>query len=199
MTQHRIFLSPSRPGVSADGFQRHWREVHAPIFAASPRLLGYVQNRPVPESWSSLRWQACSESFFADRDAEREAFGSDYYLDTVAADEAQFVDREGSWLASITEEEVLKDGPSADWRVLAFGSEAGPLDLGACDAASVLRLRREPPGGGPSQVVSAFLSDRVRAGHVAAAFGGLTLLVEPVAPVRPPVWPWAERTSTAGG
>jgi uncharacterized protein (TIGR02118 family) len=36
-----------RPGMSAEAFQRHWQEVHAPMWAEVPGVRGYILNVPL--------------------------------------------------------------------------------------------------------------------------------------------------------
>ena len=51
--------------------------------------LGYLRNRPLAEEWERLGLRTiCSETWFADRPAEQESFGSDYYRESVMQDEA---------------------------------------------------------------------------------------------------------------
>ncbi|MEU3273070.1 EthD domain-containing protein [Saccharomonospora sp. NPDC006951] len=102
--QHRIFLVPHRgdPEVA----RSHWERRHGDLFTATPGLLGYTQNRPVDQEWDRRTARFCSETWFADRDAEREAYASTYYRDVVAPDEASFLDRESAWASAVLGDSV---------------------------------------------------------------------------------------------
>ena len=74
--QHRIIVVETLAEVPVAAAQAHWRDRHAGVYAPTPLLVGYVQNRPLEEEWPRLGLRTiCSETWFADRDAERESFG----------------------------------------------------------------------------------------------------------------------------
>jgi hypothetical protein len=157
-----------------------------------PGLLGYVQNRPHPDWWVHLPYLVCSETWFADRDAERAAYASAWYLEQIAVDEARMFARDDAWSSPVVGVETLRPGPTARFRVLAFGGNAelaqGPLFDGRLE---LLHLLHETPGGGDPVVVSAWTDEESLADHLARRLGGLTFVGEPAASVIPPSAPWA--------
>lgn len=48
-----LFLLKRKPGLSVADFQKHWREVHAPIVPRTPGLRRYVQCHVAPETYES--------------------------------------------------------------------------------------------------------------------------------------------------
>ncbi len=185
--QHRIFLAPCRPGVSLAEAQAHWRSHHEAIMLDIPRLVGYVQNRPRQEWWVYLPYLACSETWFADREAERAAYASAWYRDQIAVDEARMFGREDAWNSPVVEVETVHNGPTGRLRTLAFGAGAGRLDGIMLDGrAEVLRLHRPTPGGGAPSVLAAWSDDPMLAHHVALRLGGLAFVAEPAAALPPP-------------
>jgi hypothetical protein len=75
--------------------------------------------------------------------------------------------------------------------VLGFGASADALDGTLFDGrVEVLRLLREPPGGGDSLIVSAWTDDATLAEHVARRLGGIAFVAEVAASVLPPGRPW---------
>ena len=48
-----LFLLKRKPGLSVADFQKHWREVHAPIVPKTPGLRRYVQCHVAPETYES--------------------------------------------------------------------------------------------------------------------------------------------------
>ena len=82
--QHRIIVVDTRPGVPVAEAQRHWRERHAAVYLPTPLLAGYVQNRPLEEEWERLGSRSiCSETWFADHDAEKNSFASDFMTSAI--------------------------------------------------------------------------------------------------------------------
>lgn len=186
--QHRIFLVEPRPDLAPSAAQQHWREQHAGVFSGTPELAGYVQNRPLERYWPAIDARVCSEVWFADRDAERRGFTSDYYVQTVMPDEDRFVWRARAWAARVVREEVLRDGHPARLRVLAFGANASGLEVGP--AASLLHLDRPTPGDGPPVVLSIWTDDEDAAADLAGTAGGLGFVAEPAVLLAPATWPW---------
>jgi uncharacterized protein (TIGR02118 family) len=77
----RSGLIENRDGVEEAAFARHWREVHGPIAARLPGLLGYVQNHivaraPLRRPSGMHRVDGVSQLWFRDIHAMREAFAS---------------------------------------------------------------------------------------------------------------------------
>lgn len=164
--QHRLFLVPAAAGTPTAAAVRHWEERHSRVFAQTPGLMRYVQNRPLTEEWAAGRAWFCSETWFADRATERNAYASPYYRDVVTADEATFLDREAAWsgvvlttdgdhhAADLTETPTKTQG----WRVLWFGDEpAAELPW------TQLPVTRTVPAGRGRTVFTTVISDRERA------------------------------------
>jgi hypothetical protein len=190
--QHRIFLAPCRPGVSWAEAQAHWRSHHEEIMLEIPGLIGYVQDRPRPEWWVHLPYLACSETWFADRDAERAAYASDWYKDRIAVDEARMFGRDDAWSSPVLRVETLHEGPTGRFRTLAFGARTQSLAGILLDGrAEALRLLRPTPGGGEPVVVSVWSEDASLARHLALRLGGLAFVADAAVSLPPPTPPWS--------
>ncbi|NYE35810.1 acyl-CoA synthetase (AMP-forming)/AMP-acid ligase II [Nocardioides cavernae] len=122
--QHRIFVVPLATHLAPAEARRHWEQRHGRVFGATPGLLRYRQNRPVDAEWDAGRARFCSETWYADRAAERAAYDTDHYRETVAADEASFLDREGAWSAVVLDGDGL--GPGGGPRILWFDESPPP-------------------------------------------------------------------------
>jgi hypothetical protein len=179
--QHRIIVVETLPEVPVAAAQAHWADRHAGVYAPTPLLLGYVQNRPLEEEWPRLGQRTiCSETWFADREAERESFGCDYYRENVMPDEARFLDRASAWMGRFVGDSETAVG-SARYRVLAFG--AGGI-LGT--EPDVREVDRAPWAGGGATVASLWLDDRRRALELARAAPFFAFAAEPAVIVAPP-------------
>ena len=156
-----------------------------------PGLVGYVQDRPCQEWWIHLPYLACSETWFADRDAEHAAYASDWYQQRIAVDEALMFGRDEAWNSPVVNVETVRPGPTGRFRALGFGSSAGRLDSVLIDGrVETLRLLRPPPGGGEAAIVSVWTDDAELARHVALRLGGLAFVSEPAVSLSPPRPPW---------
>ena len=190
--QHRIFLAPCRPGVSWAEAQAHWRSHHEAIMLDIPGLVGYVQDRPCQEWWIHLPYLACSETWFADREAEQAAYASDWYEGQIAVDEARMFDRDEAWHSPVVGVDTVRPGPTGRFRTLGFGSSSERLDSVLIDGrVETLQLLRPPPDGGESTIVSAWTEDPALARHVALRLGGLAFVSEPAVSLTPPRPPWS--------
>ncbi len=179
--QHRIIVVETLADVPVDSAQAHWRDRHAVVYAPTPLLAGYVQNRPLEEEWPRLGPRTiCSETWFVDRDAERESFASDYYRDNVMPDEATFLDRATAWMGRFVGEPASPVGRGR-YRVLAFGADAI-----TGTEADVLEVDRETWAGGAPRVLSLWLDDRARALELARATPSFAFAAEPAIVVAPP-------------
>jgi hypothetical protein len=189
---HRIFLVPIRADLDPRQAQEHWTGRHGDVFAQTPGVLGYVQNRP-PEKFFSGRTHVCAEIWFTDRAAEEASWGSEYYQREVVEDEARFLERDQAWLSALTVTRAARR--TRTYRVLAFGvTEAGAADRLADwdpDDVDVYALRRQPPGLGQPSVLGLWTDDLDRAIEAVAHFGPLSLLAQPKAFVVPPEAPWS--------
>lgn len=145
--QHRIFLVPPiAPTAAVPHPRRHWETRHAEVFAATPGLVGYRQNRPVDAEWTRGCAWFCSETWFVDADAERAAYASRYYTDVVAQDETRFLERDEAWSAAVLDDEGPLD--LVGHRILWFGEDppAGP-------DWQLRALARDVPGPGTGRVM----------------------------------------------
>ena len=171
--QHRIIVVDTRPGVPVAEAQRHWRERHAAVYLPTPLLAGYVQNRPLEEEWERLGSRSiCSETWFADHDAEKNSFASDYYRDTVMPDEHRFLNRESAWMGRFLTDAPLPSSPPR-FRVLAFGAT-----LPGAEGIAVDRP--------PSPIASIWLDDRAAALELARSVDGYAFAAEPAVLRVPP-------------
>jgi hypothetical protein len=171
--RHRIFLVPLRPDLDPVAARRHWTEAHAPLFARTPGLRGYVQNRPEP----GLDGWVCSETWFADADAERGAYASDFYVHEVTPDESRFLDRGAAWVAL-----VRGDGPPVPelpgaYRALILGWAGG--DPPSMPHVEIVALDRAGPAGGPPRLLSAWADDPAALTPALAEPGDVALLTRP--------------------
>ncbi|PXY28964.1 EthD domain-containing protein [Prauserella endophytica] len=180
--QHRIFLVPPH-GDPEDG-RVHWERRHGDLFTATPGLLGYRQNRPVAEEWARGTARFCSETWFADRDAERRAYSSAYYRDVVTADEMSFLDRDAAWSAAVVAGSGEPD-PAGGVRVLWFddypppGARWHPLELS----------RPVPPPGRGTRVYTALVAEAAEALSLTRGAEGAALVCRPVTFAEPsPKW-----------
>jgi hypothetical protein len=190
--QHRIFLAPCRPGVSWAEAQAHWRSNHEAIMLEIPGLVGYVQDRPCQEWWIHLPYLACSETWFADRDAERAAYASGWYDQQIAVDEARMFGRAEAWNSPVIDVQTVRPGATGRYRTLAFGSSPERLDSVLIDGrVETLKLLRPPPRGGESTIVSVWTDDEPLARHAALCLGGLAFVAEPAVSLSPPTPPWS--------
>lgn len=188
---HRIFLVPIRPELDPLAAHEHWTGRHSMIFGRNPGLLGYVQNRPPSADWAA-RTHICAEAWFADRDAERAAFRSSYYLDHVVPDEDRFVQREDAWHSPV--DVVRSAAVTHSFRVLVFGhstdSAAGALEQWAPDAVDAYTVARPMPIGGRRSILGLWTDDEQQARDAAVRFGPLAWLTRPEPVVPPPHAPW---------
>ncbi|PXY36568.1 EthD domain-containing protein [Prauserella flavalba] len=168
--QHRIFLVP--PLGDPEAGRRHWEQRHGDLFTATPGLLGYTQNRPVAQEWARGTARFCSETWFADRDAERGAYSSAYYREVVTPDEASFLDRQAAWSAAVVGGEA---GPADGIRVLWFddapppGARWRPLELS----------RPVPPPGRGTRVYTAVMAEPGEALALTRGAGPVALVCRP--------------------
>ena len=118
MQQHRLYFAAARTRAEAAATAA---ERHGALARRLPRLVRYVQNRPLLPAPFAL----CSETWFADRDEERAAFASDYYRHVVRPDEHASFDPALSWNAAVAATHVPRPGPRAAFRLLTL--REGPL------------------------------------------------------------------------
>jgi uncharacterized protein (TIGR02118 family) len=108
-----------RPGMALAAFHEHWRTRHAGLITRLPGIRRYVQNFPLDFGGAATpAFEAIAESSFDDTQAMKALARSSEYA-AVLADEAEFVDR-ASMGSILTEEQVLRDGPAAGVKRIAF-------------------------------------------------------------------------------
>ncbi len=102
-----VYCISKKPEMPLDAFQRYWRETHAPIAGAIPRLRRYVQSHVVPETYAQRApgFDGCAELWFDSMDDLRAAMASPEVRAAIE-DERNFIDH--SRVASfITTEHVV--------------------------------------------------------------------------------------------
>jgi hypothetical protein len=169
--RQRIFLVPLRQDVDPVAARQHWTKSHASLFAATPGLRGYVQNRPEQGD------HVCSETWFDDADAERRAYASDHYLSVVMHDEASFLAREEAWTAVMKGSGSRRDLLPGSHRVLVFGWTGDGLAPGPY--VEVIALDRLGPAGGPPRLLSIWGDHPDEVAHGLSQPGDLAMLTRP--------------------
>jgi uncharacterized protein (TIGR02118 family) len=88
-----IYCISKRPEMTVAEFQTYWRETHAPIAGAIPRLRRYVQCHVVPELYSRQTppYDGAAELWFDDLEALRAAMQTPE-LKAALEDEKNFID-----------------------------------------------------------------------------------------------------------
>ena len=103
-----IYCISKKPEMSVEEFQRYWREVHAPIAGAIPRLRRYVQCHVVPATYDGSRspgFDGAAELWWDSIEDLRAAMGTPE-VQAAVEDEKNFIDH--SRVASfITTENVV--------------------------------------------------------------------------------------------
>lgn len=187
-SMHRILMAPVATGVPPADAHRHWRDRHSQVVPKIDGLVGYVQNRPLPEFWDRP-YLVCAESWFTSREAESDAYASGYYRDTVVVDEERFIDRERAWHSPIVATRVILDGPRFGFRALVFGAEGGDLADGDWSRVESLELRRPIAAGLAPTILAAWSADRDAALGLVDRDDGHSFVAAPEAVVPPgPEW-----------
>jgi uncharacterized protein (TIGR02118 family) len=82
-----------QPGMPAEAFQRHWREVHGPLGAALPGLRRYVQSHTRLAAYAGGRepaWDGLALGWFDDAAGWRRATGTPEW-ERAKADDPNFI------------------------------------------------------------------------------------------------------------
>ncbi|MBK6350512.1 MAG: EthD domain-containing protein [Betaproteobacteria bacterium] len=112
-----VYCIRRRADLSAQEFQRYWKDVHAPMLlenSAALRLAAYVQTSPLASPYSArveragvldTPFDGIAELYWANEHDLRTAFESAEALDVqrrLAEDEANFIDpaRSARWVAT---------------------------------------------------------------------------------------------------
>jgi hypothetical protein len=152
-----------------------------------PHLLGYVQNQPLRKWWPHLGYLACSETWFADRSCEAQAYASEWYVNQITPDEHSMFAREAAWSSAITSGSLLKDGPREGFRVISFGGDEANLASSLIDGRfEVMQLARAAPRSQRPNLISIYCEGEATAHGFATALGGLSFVARPVVFVQPP-------------
>mgnify|MGYP005833612165 CR=1 FL=1 len=113
----RVGMAPRLPGMSVEGFQTHWRTVHADAASRIPGVLSYVQNHALFRHGRLLLpypgFDVCAELEFDDLAAMDAGFASPHYQETVRSDEPKFIDRSRFSLV-LAERHVQLEGSPPD-------------------------------------------------------------------------------------
>lgn len=185
--QHRIFLAPLLPGVAHAEAHGHWCSTHGGLMLKLDGLQGYVQNQPLPQWWPHLGYLACSETWFADRDAERSAYASDWYREAITADERRMFAREHAWSSAITGRSEVQEGSSSGLRVLAFGGAIENLKASLIEGRiEIFELARAAPGLQSRALISVRCEQEAKAHGIAARLGGISFVARPAVFIEPP-------------
>lgn len=191
--QHRLILLVPHPENFAhdlDAFHEQWNVQHAEYVHPVDQVTGYIQNRPVDNTWSWDRFHGVAELFFDSAASEEAAWESEAWRTGLAPDEAYLLDIDNGWSSVVADTERLRDGQVLDFRVVSFGGDAAALPDGA-GAATRMTLEEAPPvDGAANTVLAAFATDRDEAESIAAAVGGTTLVARGVEVINVPEWPW---------
>jgi uncharacterized protein (TIGR02118 family) len=102
-----------KPGMNLDEFGQYWRTQHAGIVTKLPGLRRYVQCHTIPSGYRNGEptYDGVAEVWFDSTGAMRETAKTAHYRE-VRADEPNFIDLSKIDFV-ITEERVLKDGPTS--------------------------------------------------------------------------------------
>lgn len=84
-----IVMLRRRPDLTHEEFDRHWRQVHAPLVLQLPGICRYVQNRPVDVGGEPPH-DGVSEVWFDDMEALRAATSSPIWP-RILEDEKNFL------------------------------------------------------------------------------------------------------------
>jgi uncharacterized protein (TIGR02118 family) len=105
----QITLIHKKPGLSDEEFNRHWREIHGPMFAKAPALRRYVQNHFVGLPGVKYEGDGIAETWFDDLESQRklEAWIRSKDAKEVLDDAVRFVS--GSESVWFVEENVILD------------------------------------------------------------------------------------------
>ncbi len=103
-----IYCITRKPGLSVEGFQRYWRETHAPIARRIPGVRRYVQCHTLPQLYDGANapaYDGAAELWFDDYEAFLKATGSPEVRAAIE-DERKFIDHSKTALF-FTEEHVI--------------------------------------------------------------------------------------------
>jgi len=95
-----------KPGLSDEEFLRYWKQVHVPLVARLPNLIGYVIN-PLVETMDAARpYDGVAELWFESKESLEQALASPE-RDEARADLEIFTDLTRMTRAIVDEERIL--------------------------------------------------------------------------------------------
>jgi len=115
-----------RPDLTAEQFQRHWRDVHGPLIRSlaeqHPKFLRYVQHHLTPDSEfpsvpgvtaeTAGGFDGFSEAWFADVAARDAFFDLPQMKNEVIADEREFIDMTATrWVVLDRQHTIIAGAP----------------------------------------------------------------------------------------
>lgn len=103
-----------KAGMTVEGFQAYWLDVHAPIVLKLPGVRGYVQNHTLISGYKKREpaVDGVAELWFESTDAMRD-LKETAELAAIRADHPLFMDM-SSYKEIVTEDVVIKDGKIPD-------------------------------------------------------------------------------------
>jgi uncharacterized protein (TIGR02118 family) len=120
-----------KPGMTVDAFQAYWRTRHLDVVIKLPGIRRYVQSHTLPSIYARREpvYDGIAEIWTDDMDALRAMTKTPHYP-LVKADEAEFID--GTTMgAFVVREHVIKDGPLAAIKSVAFVTRRPDLSIDA--------------------------------------------------------------------
>lgn len=100
---------------SLEEFNKHWKDIHGPLFASQPEVKQYVRKYiQVQSTGSSLdqfpvaSYDGIAEIWFDQMQDIEKVFGTENYFKTIAPDEAEFIDRDKILWIYATENDVIE-------------------------------------------------------------------------------------------
>lgn len=107
-------LVTRRSDISLEAFNKHWKEIHGPLFASQPEAKQYVRKYvQVQSTGDSLdqfpvaAYDGIAEIWFDRMQDIEKVFGCDNYFKWIAPDEAEFIDRDKILWIYATENVVI--------------------------------------------------------------------------------------------
>ena len=107
-------LVPRRADLTLEEFKAHWKDIHGPLFSSQPEVKQYVKRYiQVHSTGQSLNqfpvasFDGVAEIWFDKMEDIEKVFGTENYFNTIAPDEALFIDREKILWIYATENVVI--------------------------------------------------------------------------------------------
>ncbi len=107
-------LVPRRKDLTREEFSDFWKNVHGPLFASQPdvkkHVRRYIQAHSTGQSlaqFPTAPYDGIAEIWFDSLEDITAVFGTQNYLDNIAPNEAEFIDRENIQWIYATEHVVM--------------------------------------------------------------------------------------------